>query len=54
MNNKQGLRFHDSPRVRQLPATIAKSIKSKYPKGTIDDVDQINTGGKITYSSEKL
>lgn len=35
--------------VRQLPAAIAKSIKSKYPKGRIDDVDQINTGGKVTY-----
>lgn len=33
----------------QLPAAIAKSIKSKYPKGRIDDVDWINTGGKITY-----
>ena len=33
----------------QLPATIAKSIKVKYPKGRVDDVDWINTGGKITY-----
>ncbi|WP_316797572.1 PepSY-like domain-containing protein [Pedobacter agri] len=33
----------------QLPAAIAKSIKSKYPKGKIDDVDWINTGGKISY-----
>jgi uncharacterized membrane protein YkoI len=35
--------------LRQLPASIAKNIKSKYPQGRIDDVDQINTGGKITY-----
>ncbi|MFD2288329.1 hypothetical protein GJU39_03515 [Pedobacter petrophilus] len=33
----------------QLPAAIAKSIKAKYPKGRIDDVDWISTGGKITY-----
>ena len=33
----------------QLPAAIAKSIRTKYPKGRIDDVDWINTGGKITY-----
>lgn len=33
----------------QLPASIAKSIKAKYPKGRIEDVDWINTGGKITY-----
>jgi len=33
----------------QLPAVIAKNIKAKYPKATIDDVDWINTGGKITY-----
>jgi len=33
----------------QLPAVIAKNIKSKYPKGRIDDVDWINTAGKITY-----
>jgi uncharacterized membrane protein YkoI len=33
----------------QLPAVIAKNIKAKYPKGRIDDVDWINTAGKITY-----
>jgi len=33
----------------QLPVLIAKSIKAKYPKGRIDDVDWINTGGKISY-----
>ena len=33
----------------QLPAAIAKSIKAKYPKGRIEDVDWISTGGKITY-----
>lgn len=33
----------------QLPASIAKSIKTKYPQGRIDDVDWINTGGKVTY-----
>ena len=33
----------------QLPAAIAKSIHARYPKGRIDDVDWINTGGKITY-----
>lgn len=34
---------------QQLPAIIAKAIKVKYPKGRIDDVEMINTGGKITY-----
>jgi len=34
---------------KELPATIAKSIKTKYPQGRIDDVDQINTGGKVSY-----
>jgi uncharacterized membrane protein YkoI len=33
----------------QLPAVIAKSIQTRYPKGRIDDADWINTGGKITY-----
>jgi len=33
----------------QLPALIVKNIKAKYPKGRIDDVDLINTGGKISY-----
>ena len=32
-----------------LPVAIAKSIKAKYPQGKIEDVDWINTGGKITY-----
>ncbi|MEJ5963601.1 PepSY-like domain-containing protein [Pedobacter immunditicola] len=33
----------------KLPANIAKSIKTKYPQGRIDDVDRIDTGGEITY-----
>ncbi len=33
----------------KLPAAIVRSIKAKYPKGRIDDVDMISTGGKITY-----
>ncbi|QPH40662.1 PepSY-like domain-containing protein [Pedobacter endophyticus] len=33
----------------QLPALIVKNIKAKYPQGRIDDVDLINTGGKISY-----
>lgn len=33
----------------KLPAVIAKNIKAKYPSGRIDDVDWINTAGKITY-----
>ncbi len=33
----------------KLPNAIAKSIKTKYPKARIDDVDLINTGGEITY-----
>jgi len=35
--------------VRQLPAVVSKNVKAKYPQGRIDDADQINTGGKITY-----
>jgi hypothetical protein len=35
--------------VTQLPSVIVKNIKTKYPQGRIDDVDWINTGGKITY-----
>ena len=34
---------------KQLPATITKSIKAKYPQGRIDDVDQINTGDIVSY-----
>lgn len=33
----------------QLPAAIAKNIKAKYPKARIEDVDWINTAGKISY-----
>jgi hypothetical protein len=33
----------------KLPASIAKSIKTKYPQGRIDDVDRIDAGGKISY-----
>lgn len=33
----------------QLPTVIAKSIKIKYPGSRIDEVDWINTNGKITY-----
>ncbi|MVN21831.1 PepSY-like domain-containing protein [Mucilaginibacter arboris] len=32
-----------------LPKTIADNIRSRYPKATIDDVEWINTAGKITY-----
>lgn len=38
----------DIPNTK-LPVKISKSIKEKYPKGRIDDVDLINTNGKITY-----
>lgn len=33
----------------QLPLTISRAVKAKYPKGRVDNVTWINTGGKITY-----
>lgn len=38
----------DIPNTK-LPSVIAKNIKLKYPKARIDDVDWINTAGKISY-----
>lgn len=32
-----------------LPKSIAADIRAKYPQARIDDVEQINTGGKISY-----
>jgi hypothetical protein len=33
----------------QLPTSIAKAVKSKYPKGRVDGVTWISTAGKVTY-----
>ncbi|AZI27651.1 hypothetical protein EA772_20730 [Pedobacter sp. G11] len=49
MGNGKVVSFEKDIPNAQLPAAIAKSIKAKYPKGRIDDVDWINTGGKISY-----